>query len=126
MVNENNNNDHNHYVDYVKDHVNHAMEYGKNIVSTAHSANSELIKKVTDICAHNLSLGKSFLSCTNFDEIINWGEKFVKSNVDHLVESSSSIASKACSEITKANSEIAKKASKNFAEIKDKMNKFNE
>ncbi len=109
-----------HYAEYVKEHAQHAAEYTKDLMSSAHTTHADLTKKVTDICATNLALGKSFLNCTHFDDIVGWGEKFVKTNLDHCVESASSIYSKACSEVTKANGEIAKKVSKNFVKMKNK------
>ena len=111
----------NPYIDCVKGHFNHAVDYGKNLLSTAHTSHSEVTKKVTDICATNLALCKSFLSCTSFEDMVQWGEKFVKTNVDNCVETASSILSKSCSEITEANGDIAKKITKNITNLRNKF-----
>ena len=105
----------------MKEHAQHAAEYTKNLMSTAHGSGSEITKKVTDACATNLALCKSFLNCTSFDDIVHWWEKFVKTNVDHCSETLSSIYSKACHEVTEANSDIAKKVSKNITNLKNKF-----
>lgn len=114
---------HNHYAKYVKEHLNHSVEYGKKIMSTAHNVHSEITKKITDVSAHNLSLGKSYLNCTNFNEIIDWSHNFINSNVNHFIEGASTVYSKTCDEMSKANSEITKKVGENFANIKNKFHK---
>ncbi len=125
MTKKNNNNsenqENNHYVEYVKEHAQHAAEYGKNLMSTAHKTGNEVTKKVTDICANNLALCKSFLGCTSFDDMVHWGEKFVKTNVDNCIEAASSVYSKVCKEVTEANSDVAKKVVKNITNIKNKL-----
>ncbi len=120
MTKKNNESD-NHYVDYLKEHAEHAAEYTKNIASSLQSSSSEMTKKVADIYATNLALAKNFLNCSNFDEIVHWGENFVKTNVNHCVDSVGSMYNKVCSEITEANGDIAKKVGKNFNKLKNKF-----
>lgn len=120
---ENQNNDqvHNEYTECMKNHAQHAVEYGKNLLSSVHNNSNEITKKVTDICATNLAFCKSFLSCTSFEDMVHWGEKFVKTNVDNCVETMGSVYTKVCNEVTEANSDIAKKISKNITNLKNKF-----
>ncbi len=119
--NSSNNQEDNHYVEAVKEHAQHAVEYSKNLMATAHTTGNEITKKVTDICATNLALCKSFLGCASFDDIVHWGEKFVKTNVDNCVETISTVYGKVCNEVTEANSDIAKKVVKNVTKLKNKF-----
>lgn len=111
------------YAKHVQEHIEHTMEYGKNLMSTAHSVQSDLTKKLTDICAHNLSLGKSFLDCTSVNHMVDWCHHFVNTNVNHAIDGASTILSKTCSEVSKANGEITKKVSENLSNIKNKFHK---
>lgn len=113
----------NPYTKHVQEHIQHSMEYGKNLMSTAHDVQSEITKKFTDVFAHNISLGKSFLDCKKVDHVVDWCHHFVNSNVNHAMDGATSIISKTCDQVSKANSEIAKKVGENFANIKDKFHK---
>ncbi len=115
------NNDNNQYIEYVKEHAEHAAEYTKNLISTAQSCSSEMVKKATDICAHNMALGKNFLNCSNFEDLVHWGEKFAKTNIEKSVEIAGSVFSKVCNDITEANGHVAKKISKNISNLKNKF-----
>lgn len=120
-MNKKNNESETQYMDYFKEHAAHAAEYAKNIASTIQSNSGEMTRKVADIYATNLALAKKFLNCSNFEEIVHWGENIVKTNVNHCVDSVGSMYNKVCSEITEANGDIAKKVGKNFNNLKNKF-----
>ncbi len=109
------------YTNYAKEHFQTSVDYGKNLLSSVHAASHQVNKKITDACATNLALGKSFLTCNKFEDIVDWSEKMVKTNLDHCLSSLHSVYNQTCTEVNKANSEMAKKVSKNFAKIKNKF-----
>jgi len=111
----------NPYTKHVQEHLQHTMEYSKELMSSAHNIHTDLTKKFTDVCAHNLSLGKSFLDCKGVDHMVDWCHNFVNTNVNHAIETAGDVISKTCHHVTKANGEIAKKVSENFSNIKDKF-----
>ncbi len=111
----------NKYKEYVKEHFQTGVEYGQNLFSTTHAAGNEMAQKVTDMMASNLELGKSFLNCKSFEDMVNWGESLVQSNLDHCVKTGSSVYSKACSEVNKANSAVAKKVGECVSKMKHKF-----
>lgn len=109
------------YVEYFKEHAEYATEYTKSLISTIQSSSSEIAKKTTDICATNLALAKNFLNCSNFEEVVHWGENFIKTNVDNCINTAGSLYSKICNEVVEANGHIAKKLSKNINNLKNKF-----
>ena len=119
MTNIKDNQEDNKYAGYIKNNMQVNIEYNKNLLAAACAASHELTKKVTDICATNLTLGKSFLKCASFEDIINWGEKAIQSNLETYIQSAGSIYSKACSEVTKANSNVTKKINQNISSLKN-------
>lgn len=121
MTNNDNNSSSNHYVDVVKEHFKHSVEYGKDLMSTFHEVNTDITKKVTDACATNLSLGKSFLECKGVHDVVDWCHSFVNTNVNHAISGASHVFSKTCDKVSKANGDIAKKVSQNIANAKDKF-----
>ena len=112
----------NKYKAYVQEHLQTGAEYGQHLFSTAQIAGNEVAQKVTDILASNFELGKSFLSCKSFEDIINWGEKLVQFNLDNCAEAGNSVYSKACKEVNKANSAVAKKVGQCISNVKHKFN----
>ena len=115
------NNEHSKFTNYTKEHFQTSIEYGQNLFSTIHAAGHEVSKKITDTCAANLALGKSFLNCNKFEDVVDWTEKMVKTNLDHCLSSLHSVYNQTCTEVNKAHCEMAKKIGKNFAKIKNKF-----
>lgn len=111
----------NKYTDYVKEHLQTGAEYSQNLITTAQTVGHEVAQKITDVMANNLTLGKSFLNCKSFEDIVNWGEQMVQANLEHFVETGGSIYSKTCNEVTKANAAVAKKVAQCAANIKNKF-----
>ena len=112
----------NKYKDYVQEHLQNSLEYGENLFSTVKSAGSEVINKASEHMTNSLEQGKAFLKCKSFEDVIDWSEKAVKSNVDQYIKTSSEVYHKICDEVAKANSNMAKKAAQCAVNIKEKFN----
>jgi len=109
----------NKYMNFAQEHMKHATEYGQNLFSTAKATGSEISSKVTEALAANFELGKSFLNCKSFEDVVSWGEKTLQTNLDHCVKTGGEIYSKACVEMHKANGEVAKKFGECVAKVKN-------
>lgn len=113
----------NKYMNYMQEHLQNSLEYGQNLFTTAKSAGSEAMSKMSEHVANNIEQCKTFLNCKSFEDVVNWGEKAVKANVDHCINVGSEVYHKVCNEVTEANSDIAKKTVQCAANIKEKFNK---
>lgn len=111
----------NRFVEYMKEGFERSSEYSKNVTETMQNLTKEASEKATSFMKESFDHSKEFLNCKTFDDVIDWGEKLVKKNIDALVDSSSSFYGKTCQEINRVNSEVSKKFASSMANMKKKF-----